>query len=314
MIRRRFEKSKHAHYCILVNRSAGAYSRNYVSELIEQIRSKGGFYTIFEPESRVQLYQTAERACGLRRWHRGAPQQFARRGKVTSLIACGGDGTVNQVARVALRADLPMGILPMGRLNNIALSLYGGAQPEIAIGKIIGRNYRKIDTATVGGQMFLGFAGIGFATKMTELLANRNRPRFCLGWSSLAARAASAVESKNITVTIDSFRFEVSPVILNINLLPYSFGLPLTLLSAADDQMAEVVFNIDVDTEPFSTFVRQICKKKYVYGASVKLFRGKEISLEPVKDSRLCYDGEIVELPGDKVNIKIGPSQLKVFC
>ena len=32
----------------------------------------------------------------------------------------GGDGTVNLVAQIALKADLPMGIIPLGRFNNIA--------------------------------------------------------------------------------------------------------------------------------------------------------------------------------------------------
>lgn len=262
MKRRRHDKGKHIHYCLLVNRTASEYNQRVVKKLIERIRQKGGYYTVFEPESRAQLYQTAQRACGLRRWFRAAPQQFARRGKVTSLIACGGDGTVNQVARVAAKADLPLGILPMGKLNNIAKSLCGSADPDLAINKIMARNYRKIDTATVAGQMFIGSAGIGFTPEMTELLAGRKPPRFCLGWSGLASKAASAVEMKRVIIQIDAFRFEVHPTILNINLLPYSFGLPLTPLSVPDDKTAEVVFNFGVDTEPFSTFVRQICRKK----------------------------------------------------
>jgi diacylglycerol kinase family enzyme len=162
--------------------------------------------------------------------------------------------------------------------------------------------------------MFIGSAGIGFATQMTELLAGRNRPRFCLGWSGLASKAAGAVNLKKMSVRIDAFRFEVHPIIFNVNLLPYSFGLPLTPLSVADDQTAEVVFNFGVDTEPFSTFARQVCKRKYVFGASVKLFRGKEVSIEPVRNTTLCYDGELMDLTGDKVDIKISPTQLKVFC
>ena len=41
------------------------------------------------------------------------------------LIACGGDGTVNAVAKLGLDMGIPMGILPIGRYNNVASSLYG---------------------------------------------------------------------------------------------------------------------------------------------------------------------------------------------
>ncbi len=314
MKRRRHEKGRHTHYCILVNRTASEYSQRHVKKLCERIRQKGGYYSVFEPESRTQMYQTAQRVCGLRRWPRAIPQQFARRGKVTSLIACGGDGTVNQVARVALKADLPLGILPMGNLNNIARSLCAGADADTAIDRITERHYRKIDTAAVAGQMFVAFAGIGFAPEMTELLAGRKPPRFCLGWSGLASKAASAVEVKKILIRIDAFRFEIHPTILNIHLLPYGFGLPLTPLSVPDDRTAEVIFNFGVDTEPFSTFIRQVCRRKYVYGNTVKLFRGKEIRLESVGRRKLCYDGEYMDLIGDSVDIKINAQQLKVFC
>ncbi|UCE24699.1 MAG: hypothetical protein JSU74_01215 [Candidatus Zixiibacteriota bacterium] len=313
-MRKRHEKGKHSHYCILVNRSAAGYSKVCVSKLIGEIRRKGSYYTVFEPDSATQLYQTAQRACGLRRWHRGAPQQFSRRGKVTSLIACGGDGTVNLVARVALKANLPMGIVPTGKLNNIAMSLYGKSDPERAISKAVGRNYRKIDTAVAAGQLFIGSAGLGLACSMTELLNGRRQPRFCLGWSGLASKAAAAVDLKKVVIKIDAFRFEARPIIMNVNLLPYSFGLPLSPISVSDDRTAEVIFNLGIDTEPFSTFIRQVCRRKYIYGSSVKLFRGRDIGLESVKGQVLYYDGELMSLNQDRLDVKIGTSQLKVYC
>ena len=312
--RRRHEKSKHSHFCLLVNKSASNYNERDVQKLIGQIRAKGGYYTVFGPDSASYLSQTAQRACGLRRWPRSAPWQFAKRGKVTSLIACGGDGTVNLVARVALKADLPLGILPMGRLNNIAVSLYGSADPDVAIDKIVSRKYCKIDTANVAGQMFIGSAGIGFAPQMTELLASHRQPRFCMGWGSLATKASASVKIKKTVIKIDAFSFEVKPIILNVNLLPYSFGLPLSPMSDNNDRTAEVIFNFGVDTEPFSTFARQICKKKYIYGSSVKLFRGKEISFEPAGGTMLYYDGELMKLSGATAEVRIGEEQLKVFC
>jgi diacylglycerol kinase (ATP) len=233
---------------------------------------------------------------------------------VTSLVACGGDGTVNLVARVAVKANLPMGILPMGGLNNIAVSLYGSDDPDLAIARAVGRNYRKIDTALAAGQMFIGSVGIGFACQMTELLAGRKRPRFCLGWSNLAAKAAAGVDPKTITMKIDAFRFEAHPTLLNVNLLCYSFGLPVSPVSVADDGTAEVIFNLGLDSEPLSTFARQVCRKKYIYGSSVKLFRGKEVSFEPARGTRLCYDGEIMDLTCDRLDISVGTTQLKVFC
>jgi len=313
-MRRRHEKGKHTHYCLLVNKSARGYDQGYIKKLIAQIRRKGGYYSIFEPGSATQLYHTAQRACGLRKWPGTPPQHFHRRGRVTSLVACGGDGTVNLAARVALKADLPLGILPLGLLNNIARSLYGSADAEVAIKKATARNYRRVDTAEVAGQIVVGSAGVGFAVQMAEILATRRPPRFCLGWSQMGSRAAAAVRTKKMTVRVDAFRFEVTPIILNFNLLPYSFGLPLSPVSVDDDGAAEVIFNVGVDTEPFSTFVRRLCRGKYVYGFGVKLFRGKEVSIEPARGLTLYCDGELVDVSGSAVEFTIPSNKLKVFC
>jgi len=313
-MRRRHEKGKHSHYCLLVNKSARGYEQGHVRRLIEQIRRKGGYYSVFEPNSAAQLYHTAQRACGLRKWPGAPPQHFSRRGRVTSLVACGGDGTVNLAAKVALKADLPLGILPMGLLNNIARSLYGATDVESAIKKAMGRNYRKIDIAEVAGQIVVGSAGIGFAVQMAEILETRRPPRFCLGWSQLGSKAAAEVRTRKMMVRIDAFRFEATPIILNFNLLPCSFGLPLSPVSVDDDGTAEVIFNLGVDAEPFSTFARQICRRKYVYGFGVKLFRGKEVSIEPVKGMTLYCDGDLVDISGSSIDFTIPAAKLKVFC
>lgn len=313
-MRRRRAKGKQRHYCLLVNRKAGGYDERHIKKLIGAIRGDGGYYTVFEPDSAEYLSQTAQRVCGLRPWRRGAPQHFARRGKVSALIACGGDGTVNLVARVAQKADLPMGVLPLGDHNNIARSLCEGADVDTAINKIIKRDYRKIDTASVGRHFMVGSAGIGLVPQLSRLLEQGGRPRLCLGWSSIASKAAAEVKLKKMVIKIDAFRFEVRPIMLSINLLPYSVTLPFSPASVADDRRAEVILNFDQDTAPFSTFVRQVCRKKYIYGGEVKLFRGSDISIEPAKKVCLYCDGELIDIEDEVLKIRVGEKQLKVFC
>jgi diacylglycerol kinase family enzyme len=313
-MRRRRAKGKHSHYCLLVNRAASGYDARHIKKLIEGIRGSGGYYTVFEPESAALLHQTAQRVCGLRPWRRGAPQHFARRGKVSALIACGGDGTFNIVAKVALKADIPAGMLPMGDNNDIARSLCGVADIDVAIEKILKRSYRKIDTVSVGQHFVVGSAGIGLIPEISRMLKKSGRPRFCLGWSSLAAKATASVKTKKMTVKIDAFRFEVHPVMLNINLLPYSVTLPFSPASVVDDRCVEVILSFEPDAAPLSTFVRQVCRKKHMYGDHVRLYRGTDINIEPLKNVTLFCDGELVELKETSLKVTLGERQLKVFC
>ncbi|MFQ5453054.1 MAG: diacylglycerol/lipid kinase family protein [Candidatus Zixiibacteriota bacterium] len=315
MRRHRYQKKfGRNHYCLLINKEATNYNYRYVRKLTGAIREKGAYYSIFEPNSAISLFQTAQRICGFRRWRHFIPPQFQKRGKVTSLIACGGDGTFNIVARVALKADIPLGILPIGACNNIARSLHGTDGIESAIKTILSQNIRKIDSAKIADQLFFGSLGIGFIPELSNLLNNQKKPRFSFGWSQLGYKAATQVKKRKMIVKIDSFRFEVNPKIINVNLLPYTSYLPLSPTSICDDSQAEIIFDIDADSKLFSSYTRQLYKKKYIYGSDIKLFRGSNISFQPTKGILLYLDGELIEHPGNLIEIKVSEKQLKVYC
>ncbi|MFZ5980562.1 MAG: diacylglycerol/lipid kinase family protein [Candidatus Zixiibacteriota bacterium] len=314
MLRRRKLKAKNAHYCILVNPSAGGYQKKLVGKLIAAVKESDAFYTLYEPTTPMDLFKQAQVVVGNRRASQTLPAPDNRRGKVTALIAAGGDGTFNLVARAAQKADLPVGVLPLGRFNNIARCLCSSHEAEAAIGKIIEGKYRKIDTAQVANQLFIGSIGLGFVPRLAALLDEKGCPRFALGWSQLGAKAAANCRQIKTLIKIDAFRFEVSPRILNINLMPYSVGLPFSPASLTDDGHAEIIFDQGNFAGDFSAYTRLIYKRKYIYGDDIRIYRGQDISIQPTQGRKLYLDGEIIELPSNALEIKIEKGGLKVFC
>ena len=314
MIRKRQRRVKRPHYALLANRAASGYQARAVSKLISAIRSQGGAYTLYEPETATDLLRQAEVAGGLRRATAALPQANARAGKVTALIACGGDGTLNLVARAALKADLPVAHFPLGRLNNFAATFYGTTDPDKAMKSILSSAVRSTDVATAGGLPFFGSVGLGFTAYLVEELQERALPRFGVGWSQLGARVAARVEPKRTILKVDSFRFELQPRLLNVNLLTHSAGLPISPASIPDDGRAEVLFDVAPAAGDFSTFIRLISSRKYLYGDEIRLYRGRVISVQAVKDRRLCLDGEMIQLPTDTLEIKIEDKKLQVLC
>lgn len=314
MVRKRHIKSKNSHYCILVNKTTGGYQPRQVKTLVEAIKTSGGYYTVYEPESAMDLFHQALVAVGLRRASQNMPGPDYRRGKVTALVAVGGDGTFNLVARAAIKAGIPAGILPTGRFNNIARFLAETGETGTPINKIIAGKYRQIDTAAVANQIFIGSIGMGFIPALAEMLAEKKTPRFALGWSQLGAKAAAQVKLVKTIIKIDAFRFEVKPLIFNVNLIPYSVGLPLSPASLADDGHAEVIFDQGNMMGEFSIYTRLILKKKYLYSNNIRLYRGQEINIQPTQGRKLYLDGELLELPSNSLEIKITRNELKVFC
>jgi diacylglycerol kinase family enzyme len=313
MQRPRRQKETRVHVCILANESAAAYRSETVEKLVARIKSRGGKYTVLKPRTANDLADAAHAVCGLRRGRRLLPQQFARRGRVTTLVAGGGDGTFNLVARAALAADLPVGLLPMGRFNNIANSLYRDLSMNASIKRIIERSYRLIDVATVAGQPFFGAIGLGLTARLARLLTERKTPRLSLGWSRLIGQAVDLTEAKKSVIKVDAFRFEVNPIMLNVNLLPHTNGLAMTPASLPNDQKAEIIFDMGATRRELASYARQIAGGRFVYGSEVRLFRGSVISIQPTRGRTLYLDGELVKLPTNLLEIKISDKQLKVY-
>lgn len=295
-----------------MNPSADRFRLDSIDPLISAIRGAEGQYTIIKPDSAPQAISMARATLGLPGSRRPLPPAIARRGPVTSILACGGDGTFNMAAQLAVEADLPVGIFPLGRVNNIARALLGSDTP--VVDPIIKGNYRKVDMGHAGSYRFFGSVGLGFIPSLAEHLAGRRPPRFGLGWSKQGGLAAADVKPVRMTIKIDRFLFEVSPLILNVNLLSYSSGLPLSPTSVPDDGLAEVIFDQGQAMGEFSTFTRLVAKRKYLYGDRVQLYRGRVIQIAPIRSRTLYIDGDLVEPAEPELQIEIREKALKVFC
>ena len=88
------------------------------------------------------------------------------------VIAVGGDGTVNEVAKGLIHTNTTMGIIPMGSGNGLALHLNIPVEPIKAIQLINTCHVRKIDTCTANGIPFLNVSGIGFDSHIAHKFAN----------------------------------------------------------------------------------------------------------------------------------------------
>ena len=88
------------------------------------------------------------------------------------IIACGGDGTVTEVASVIANTDVVLGIIPLGTANALAHVLMGIETKAFGVDKaldvLISGDARAMDTARCNGELTLLLVGIGFEHKMIE--------------------------------------------------------------------------------------------------------------------------------------------------
>ncbi|WP_298207482.1 diacylglycerol kinase family protein [Acidovorax sp.] len=90
------------------------------------------------------------------------------------VVAAGGDGTINAVAAAALRAGVPMGVVPMGTFNYFSREHGLALDPETAVRELLQaldeRALRPVQVGFVNRRMFVVNASVGLYPK---LLADR---------------------------------------------------------------------------------------------------------------------------------------------
>lgn len=91
------------------------------------------------------------------------------------VLACGGDGTVNEVAKALCDSDTALGILPAGSGNGLARHLHIPIDVEMALKVIAQNNVVESDYGTVNNHPFFCTFGMGFDAAVSHRFARQSR-------------------------------------------------------------------------------------------------------------------------------------------
>jgi diacylglycerol kinase family enzyme len=78
-----------------------------------------------------------------------------------TIVAAGGDGTVNTVAAEVAGTEKILGVLPVGTLNHFAKDLHLPLDLEGAVRTIVERNIATVDVGEVNGRVFVNNSSLG---------------------------------------------------------------------------------------------------------------------------------------------------------
>jgi len=95
--------------------------------------------------------------------------------KITDVIVCGGDGTVNQVAHALLGVDINVGIIPMGSGNGLAFAAKIPKQVNKALDIILKGNAVYIDSFYINKRFSCMLCGLGFDAQVAHDFARQKK-------------------------------------------------------------------------------------------------------------------------------------------
>lgn len=242
--------------------------------------------------------------------HRKAAQQGV-------IVAAGGDGTLNAVAKALLHTEIPMGILPLGTFNyvaralNIPLDILQAAQ-VIATGVS-----HAIHVATLNDQIYLNNASLGLYPlfiKKRELY-NQRFGRFPLhAYTSGLDVLLREHKSLKLSVTMDGKKYPVTtPLIFFGNNQLQLSDMKLRIAEcAANAKLAGVVVAKN-DRLSLLRMVLQLIQGKIDEAADVYSFCAEQLQVTCKKENlTVAIDGELKEM-SMPLNFAVAKSALNVM-
>lgn len=282
---------------VLVNSSADRFDSSAVSRFAQELTAAGFQVKTAFPETSGEMASQAAEAV---------------RERPLALVAVGGDGAVNLVARALIGSDVRLALLPQGKCNNFFRSLIGKPSLDAALEAFKSGATRTIDCGAVSGQPFFTSVGLGLAPALAEALSGRSLPRFGIGWSRLASKVAATIKPQNTPVRIDAYRFDLEPSLIMASILPFCLGLNMSPTAIPDDGRLEVTLDMSDDTEPLSRFIRNKFKQNHHLDDSFRLYRGEQVIIGSAKGRMLYLDGELISTPTNNLEISVQPERICV--
>ena len=263
---------------LLVNRHA-RQGQNNLSEAIDYLKELGFDLLEHSTENPQQLAEVIQRY----------------RNEVDLAIIGGGDGTLNAAADALVKANLPLGILPLGTANDLARTLgIPNSLPEAC--KIIADGeLRRIDLGWVNGKHFFNVASLGLSVKITQRLTKEVKRRW--GVFAYAATALQVIwESRPFSAEIraNGKSMKVKTVQIAVgNGRYYGGGMAVVYDASIDDQRLDL-YSLEIQywwqIIPLLPGMRQ---GRHINSPRVRALYGQEFEVYTRKPRPINTDGEI---------------------
>lgn len=213
------------------------------------------------------------------------------------VIAAGGDGTAQQVAKGVLGTDAILGVLPMGSGNDFAKSLGMDKPFEQALDVLKRADINRIDVVQTGSDIFLNIFGVGIDGLTNYYAAGSPLKSASLRYFVSAVKALLQADRFEYECIIDGDRLAGKSSMIVVANGPTEGGrYKISPRSCNTDGILEVIIVRDV---PLSRIVPEFLKLSagIPFDEEIAIKRTCRDSLSITLD-RSCYahaDGEIVQ-------------------
>ena len=230
---------------------------------------------------------------------------------IETVVAWGGDGTVNEVAGALAGSPSAFGIVPAGSGDGFATTLGVARDPRVALAAAFTGQVAPIDVGDVNGRPFLNLAGIGFDARVARrfnLLTRRGGLPYLL----IGLHEGLTYGGREYRVHLDGQPYDLRAfLIVFANGQQYGNSAIIAPGARFDDGLLDALI---VDARPF---VPQVWRARRLFMGRDKEVPGlmrqavRRASVESHEPIEMHLDGECLTV-STRIDISVRPGALRV--
>ena len=242
-------------------------------------------------------------------------------GNISDVVACGGDGTVNQIVMATNGIPVNVGIVPLGSGNGLALTAGIPKDPSKAIDLIISGKPEPTDGFMINNRFSCMLCGLGFDAQVAHDFAKQEK-RGLLTYTKQTLKNFTTATAYPFKLKIQNREISTKAFFISIA-NSNQFGNNFTIApkaSLADGLIDVVVVKkmnklrllLQVGRQIFAGKVGAIANEKKIRKDKVLYFQTTELEIENPAGAPLHIDGDPAET-AHRFVIKVVPAAFNLI-
>lgn len=228
------------------------------------------------------------------------------------IVAVGGDGTVNEIAKTMLHSEAVLGIIPKGSGNGLARELHIPMDVKRAMDVLIKGHVSVIDACEANERVFFCTCGVGFDAVVSQSFA-QEKHRGSLTYIKNTIEEYLSYKPEPYELIVDNQTIKEKAFLVACGNAS-QYGNNAFIAPHANIQDGEMDITIlspftPLDIAPLAI---QLFTKQIDRNSKIKMLKGKQVSIIRQKPGVMHLDGDPI-MAESRIDISVKPKALKVI-
>jgi YegS/Rv2252/BmrU family lipid kinase len=235
--------------------------------------------------------------------------------KANIVVACGGDGTINEIGQNLVKTSVLLGIIPLGSGNGFARHFNIPRNLNNAL-NIISENFSTIiDVGKINNTFFFSNFGLGVEARFIHEYSKK-KIRGLKGYIISFFKTIYLFKKQKIEIEFNSRKKKLFPFLFLVsNTSQQGYNFSITPKAKANDGKLELVYteNNSLLVLFYNLIISLLIKRKSFQ--LLKYSKLNKISITKINNTPFCLqiDGEILNINKKKIVLELVPKSLRVI-